>query len=497
MEVDMAVRVPFRLRKLAWLVSASLAATGTVAAAPAARVDFTIGSVTVTGVDGGSRPAAKGLQLQSGDRVVTGNGRAQLRFTDGAYVSLQPNTDFSIRDYRYDGKSDGSEKGIFGLLRGALRTVTGAIGRVNRGAYQIQTPTATIGIRGTGGLIQVLADGTTLVTGNSGVWSLANKSGSVDVPAGKAAKASPDQAVPPAESVEGPMLPPPSVLETPLWPNESDALTALPTSAPNSGPPFVTGESNVLVAGNNVTSTGLPASLFGPLDCGTAVGCEVAYAWLDGTGSPPTQFHANPGEVTLDGSGAMTAFTSSTTHALTGMHVDGGTSAGVVSWGRWVGSATIDGAPWSGFQTLAYVTGLPTPIADITAMSGTFTFNLVGATAPTDGSNVGAVTGGQIIGHFGPSPTLDISNFTLSIAGRSYNMTQNGIPVPVGGPYSPFSSGVAVTGTGGGACSFTGCSAQVKGHFMGAGATHAGFAYNLSDFGAGPNPIVGAAAFQR
>jgi len=203
-------------------------------------VDFTIGGVTVTGADGRSRPAAKGLELQSGDRIVTADGRAQLRFTDGAYVSVQPNSDFSIREYQFDGKTDGKEKGVFGLVRGALRTVTGAIGRVNRGAYQIQTPTATIGIRGTGGLIQVLPDGSTLVTGNSGVWSLGNQAGSVDVPAGKAAKAGPNQAIPPSESVEGPVLPPPGgSLEVRLV----QAWDSLPSALPGLGPyAFVAGD---------------------------------------------------------------------------------------------------------------------------------------------------------------------------------------------------------------------------------------------------------------
>jgi hypothetical protein len=459
-------------------------------------VDFAIGGVTVTGADGRSRPAVKGLELESGDRIVTAEGRAQLRFTDGAYVSVQPNSDFSIREYRFDGKTDGTEKGIFGLVRGALRTVTGAIGRVNRGAYQIQTPTATIGIRGTGGLIQVLPDGSTLITGNSGVWSLGNQAGSVDVPAGKAAKAGPNQTVPPSESVEGPLLPPPQgPLATPLWPTESDALTAMPTGAPNSAPLFIPGPETVLVAGDNVTNSGLPASLVSPLSCGTSAGCEVAYATLVSSVGASTKFHANPGDVTLAGDGSMTAFTdgAGVPRTLTGTHVDGGSSGGVVTWGRWVGSATLGGTPWSGFQTLAYVTGLPSPIADITAMSGTFTFNLIGATAPTDSlGNVGTVTGGQLVGTFGPSPTVTINNFNFSLAGSAYSMTSAAIPVPTGGPYAPFSSpGVPVNGT---ACPTT-CFAQVNGQFMGAGATHAGFAYNFQNVSA--TNIVGAAAFKR
>jgi hypothetical protein len=496
----MAVRVPFRLRRLAWLISASLAATGTAAAAPAARVDFTIGGVTVTGADGRSRPATKGLELESGDRIVTAAGRAQLRFTDGAFVSLQPNTDFTIRDYHYDGKTDGTERGVFGLVRGALRTVTGAIGRVNRSAYRIQTPTATIGIRGTGGLIQILPDGSTLVTGNSGVWSVGNQKAAVDVPAGKAVKAGPDQSVPPMEVPDGPMLPPPQsrLLETPLWPTESDSLTGMPTGAPNTGPLFVPGPGTEFVAGDNVTPAGLPASLFGTLSCGTSAGCEFAYAFLDGSGNAPAQFHANAGQITLDASGAVTAFNDGTsTKAVSGMNVDTGSSGGVVSWGRWVGGATINGSPWPGFQTLAYVTGLPTPIADITSMTGSFTFNLVGWTKPTDSlGTVGTVTGGQLVGTFGPAPTFSINNFSFAVAGNAYTMST---PTPVGfsaaGPYAPFSASGPQLQTLGAACA-SGCNAQVSGHFMGAGATHAGFAYNVMPFGPAA-PIAGAAAFQR
>jgi len=244
-----------------------------------------------------------------------------------------------------------------------------------------------------------------------------------------------------------------------------------------------------------VTSSGLPASLFNPPNCGTSAGCELA-AWQLVSFSPtPYQFHAGPSQITQGPDGALTAFTSGAqTTALAGTQTDFGAVDGVVAWGRWTGGATLNGSPIPGFQTLAYVVGLPTPIADITSMSGTFTFNLIGATAPTDGTNVGKVTSGQLIGRFGPSPTVDLSNFTLSIGGKSYNMTQNGIPVPATGPYAPFLSGVGVMGTGGGACAFTSCSAQINGHFMGAGASHAGFAYKLTD---ATTNTVGAAAFKR
>src|SRR5689334_21071855 len=147
------------------LVAAVAAAFAGDAAAVAGWVDFATGGATVADSQGRQRALGKGDNLDKGDTVRTGSdGRAQIRFTDGAYVSLQPNSEFAIKDYNFEGKTDGSERGFFALARGAMRTVTGLIGRVNRNRYQVATPTATIGIRGTGGLISVLNDGSTLVT---------------------------------------------------------------------------------------------------------------------------------------------------------------------------------------------------------------------------------------------------------------------------------------------------------------------------------------------
>lgn len=118
-------------------------------AAGAARVDFAVGDVKALAPDGKSRRLDKGAEVGSGETIDTGNGRAQVRFTDGAQVSLQPQTQFRIDDYRFSGKADGSEKGFFSLLKGGLRTITGLVGRSNRENYKVTTTVATIGIRGT------------------------------------------------------------------------------------------------------------------------------------------------------------------------------------------------------------------------------------------------------------------------------------------------------------------------------------------------------------
>ena len=171
------------------------------ALAAAGWVDFASGGATITDARGRLRAAAKGEDVDPGDTLRTGaSGRVQVHFTDGAYVSLQPGSEFAVRDYNFEGRTDGSERGFFSLARGAMRAVTGLIGRVNRNRYQIATPTATIGIRGTGGRIEILGDGSTLVAGTSGIWTLSNAAGTIDVPAGTAGVAPSAPGQPPRQT---------------------------------------------------------------------------------------------------------------------------------------------------------------------------------------------------------------------------------------------------------------------------------------------------------
>ena len=64
--------------------------------------------------------------------MSTGNGRTQLRFTDGGYTALQPGTTYAIEDYRFEGTTDGAETAQLNLVEGSIRIVTGLIGRVNK-----------------------------------------------------------------------------------------------------------------------------------------------------------------------------------------------------------------------------------------------------------------------------------------------------------------------------------------------------------------------------
>src|SRR2546425_1172404 len=177
----------FKLSPRGVMLALVSAALSEAALANTGHVDFAIGNVVVTEASGRAHALLKGAEVGSGDKIASSvDGRAQIRFSDGAYVSLQPSTEFDVKEYRYSGKTDGTESALFGLFKGAMRTVTGLVGRTNKNRYRITTATATIGIRGTGGLIAIGADGSTLVTGTSGIWTLSNKGGTIDIPAGAA-----------------------------------------------------------------------------------------------------------------------------------------------------------------------------------------------------------------------------------------------------------------------------------------------------------------------
>lgn len=104
-----------------------------------------------------SRPVLPGQRVPSGSVVTTAAGsRVVLRFDDGQVAALHENTQFHIEDFRYRPREPAADRAVFVLLRGALRIVTGALGRRNREAFSLRTPQATIGIRGTDFMVAIV-----------------------------------------------------------------------------------------------------------------------------------------------------------------------------------------------------------------------------------------------------------------------------------------------------------------------------------------------------
>ena len=165
------------------LLAGALAAlaSGHTLAETAGRVSFVSGSVSATGTDGQTRTLRRGDLISGGDRIETRGGRLQIRFTDGGFVSLQPNTVFGVDQYLYANAAPEESSLFFSLLRGGMRTITGAIGKVNKQNYRVRTPVATIGIRGTGYLAETDNERTLVTVGHGRVFvenALGNVTGS-------------------------------------------------------------------------------------------------------------------------------------------------------------------------------------------------------------------------------------------------------------------------------------------------------------------------------
>ena len=120
-----------------------------VAHAEAGRVIFAYGEVSAESVNGKVRILSRRDHVDSGEIIRTSNNSlVQLRMIDKAFIALRSNSEIKIESYQL-GATKEEDSGIFSLIRGGFRAVTGIIGKRLRSAYQMRTLTATIGIRGT------------------------------------------------------------------------------------------------------------------------------------------------------------------------------------------------------------------------------------------------------------------------------------------------------------------------------------------------------------
>jgi hypothetical protein len=119
-----------------------------------ARVKSSVGSATIE--RGANRlPAAPGLQLNPGDKLVTGkDGRISLSFIDNTRFSVGPNSRVAVNEFIYDRTR---QQGTFltQVDRGSLAIVSGHIAKSGRDAMKVRTPNSLLGVRGTRFIVEV------------------------------------------------------------------------------------------------------------------------------------------------------------------------------------------------------------------------------------------------------------------------------------------------------------------------------------------------------
>jgi len=461
--------IEFKLKSGAALMAA-LSAVYPVSgyAASAAQVDFAAGDVKALAPDGRSRPLAKGAEIANGETIDTGSGRAQVRFTDGAQVSLAPQTQFRIDDYRFTGKADGSEKGFFSLLKGGLRTITGLVGRSNRENYKVTTTVATIGIRGTE--YSVVYGNSINVTTGEGSNEVCNAAGCLILNSGETAY----------------------VADNNTQPVMTDKKAEIPP------PPAQEGQLPGFVAGNNTNSDGTPATIPPPAALPTLTsgpGYSLAAVGVFDGSAGMYDFDGLEGATSATFSGGgLAAFSdtnwpaSVTQGAPVGMLTDG-----TIGWGRWIDGTIDDDGSIYAMQHVHYVVGMPTSLSDMSALqlaNTTATYSLLGYTYPTawDGSAFTIGTqpiSGSLTANFGASTIM--GNLGVPLGANTYSSSWSG---SIAG--SGFYGTGSVTSTGSDCCF---CGSSVLGFFAGANAARAGLVYEFN--GTQYGDIHGAAVFKK
>lgn len=136
------------MRQFALFLLGTLLALPTLAA-DFGTVDALSGRAYVVEADGQPAELAVGQQLHEGQTIATDPAsELHIATVDGGLLALRPASRFHVAEYR-NADQNSAGKAALRLLKGALRSITGLIGRKERAAYRLDTSIATIGIRGT------------------------------------------------------------------------------------------------------------------------------------------------------------------------------------------------------------------------------------------------------------------------------------------------------------------------------------------------------------
>lgn len=451
------------------------------AQAAAARIDFAVGDVRAVGADGRSRPLAKGAEVATGELVDTGSGRAQLRFSDGALMALAPQTQFRIDEYQFNGKTDGSEKGFFSLVKGAMRTITGLVGKTHRERYKVTTTVATIGIRGTEYSVTYGPTQDITTTTGEGSTEVCSAVGCLILNSGETAFVPNSDTKPVLTDKKAEIPPPPpEPIATLITGNDTDKEGKpeyLQVSTPQvtpSLPPLASG-------------SGMLAAFY------THSMLAHNGSWMGGT-------------LTFDAAGKLTQFVDTTSTP----NISGGTVAehgndGYIAWGRWTGG-TWDASPMT---NMTYVGNLNSnvPNPSITPITGTYTAFASTAPVAVDYSG-GVITGtpnsvsGTLTANF-TGPSGGTLSYVMAIPLASQTFTINGSATQYGTVgFLGSSSTITTTGLG---CDPSGCHGNIpfgdaiQGIFAGPNAERAGatYGFNAPGLGMSGSNVSGAVVYSK
>lgn len=133
------------------ILLAAIFFSGTSFAGMVGTVTHLSGPLFAEKPDGSKKILSQKSTVEEGDTLITEKQTyARVKFTDSGEITLRPNSQIKIDQYFFDENKPGNDKAVFNLSKGALRSITGKIGkRGDQDSYKMATPNAVVGVRGT------------------------------------------------------------------------------------------------------------------------------------------------------------------------------------------------------------------------------------------------------------------------------------------------------------------------------------------------------------
>jgi len=480
------------LRRFALAISSMALCLSTVTAfAQSGQFTFVYGPVTIER-NGRTIVPVMGDQVSPSDIITTGpRGMAQLAMVDGAKLALRSNSRLQVE--KYPVSATDPPGAVLNLVQGGLRTFTGLLTGPNRAGYRMNTKVATVGIRGSGGILESNGDttnhytieGSHLVASLDGSFPpiLTNPNQTVQVVQGQAPKVIPT----PPSMLESGKVTVAGKEKTPETEAKTDTQSQQASTSgtgTSTGTGTATGTGGTAVLGGNglgFTIVDATGNLGGdPLNLQNVV--------ISAGGSTVSD-QAVPPNLTLD-NGSLRAYTAYVgSQSGTGANVGGGTARDVQTvtvggnttmvLGRWEAPTSFgfgagnggSGGNVGGSVHWAYGgAGFPSYLSDV--LTGSASYTRQAATTPTNQlGTLGSLITATLDVNFSARTLNAVIGVTMpagnGAVGGTWNLAANNVPFSFN---SFFASGsrVVVTNAGGtSSAANTRIGGSIEGSFVG------------------------------
>jgi len=123
----------------------------------------------------------RNIPIETNDIIATKkDSNAIIMFDDGTIITIGKDSTLDIKEYVYDSNESAASRTELHFLKGAFKSVTGRIGKINPNKFTLKTKTAQIGIRGT-----VTLGNQEIVACTKGAIKVSAQAHSVNVDAGE------------------------------------------------------------------------------------------------------------------------------------------------------------------------------------------------------------------------------------------------------------------------------------------------------------------------